>query len=173
MSDKKGEIAVEKVVTLIIVLLVIVVAIFIIFKPDILNWMRNLPEYTYNDSDREIVLSPDQLAQIGCEKLIGRIESATEVGLFSQKNFISIGGKKTDLYIDKISLRLSHKDELVASIRNNVVHVYPAFLDKYSQVYKDLGSVGLPSLEELRLIDNSFILDTGGYICKSNKGIIY
>lgn len=172
MLDKKGEIAVEKVVTLIIVLLVIVVAILIIFKPDILNWMKNLPEYSYNDSDKEIVLSPDQLAEIGCEKLVGRIEGARDIGLFSQKNFISIGGKQTDLYIDgKIAIRLSNKDELIANIKDNVIYVYPAFLDKYSQIYKTLSSAGLPSLEELRLIDNSFLLDTGGYICKSNKAI--
>jgi len=171
MLDKNGEIAVEKVITLIIVLLVIVVAIIFIFKPDILNWMRNLPEYTYNDSDREIPLSPDQLALIGCEKLVGRI-GTLEGGYFSPKNFISIGGKKTELYIEnKNALRLSHKDELVAAIRDNTIQVYPAFLDKYSQTYIELSAVGLPTIEELRLIDNSFILNTGNYICKSEKAI--
>lgn len=171
MFNKKGEIAVEKVITLIIVLLVIVVATIFIFKPDILNWMRNLPEYTYNDTDRELPLSPDQLALIGCEKLVGRI-GGLEGSYFSPKNFISIGGKKTELYIENNNaLRLSHKDELVASIRDKTIQVYPAFLDKYSQTYIELSTVGLPSMEELRLIDNAFILNTGNYICKSEKAI--
>lgn len=173
MSNKKGSMAVEKVVTLIIVLMVIVVAMLLIFKPDILNWMRNLPQYSYNDSDREIVLSPDELAKVGCEKLVGRIDNLEGGGIFSSgKNFISIGGKKTELYIDgKTAIRLSFKDELVARIDNKIISVYPAFLDKYSQVYTDLRAVGLPTLEELRLLDRSFILETGNYICKSNKAV--
>jgi len=173
MFNKKGEIAVEKVVTLIIVLLVIVVALLLIFKPEILNWMKNLPEYSYNDSDREIVLSPDELAKVGCEKLVGRIGAGEGGGVFSSsKDFIFISGKKTDLYIeDKTAIRLLHKGELIANIKNNIIHVYPAFLNEYSQIYKDLSSVGLPSFEELRLIDNSFILDMGNYICKSDKAV--
>ena len=159
--NKKADISIEMIIVIALCILVLLVIAYFYSNPFIVNWIRNLPRYSYNDTDREVQLSPDQLAGIGCANLAGRIENNRE---------IYISGKKTDLFLDSEAIRLLHKNRLIGSIRGNIVYIYPAFLDKYSQSYTELKVLGLPSIEELRLIHNSIVLEER-YICKSDKKI--
>lgn len=176
MLNKKGAIEAEKVVTFIIVLLVIVVVILIMIKPDILNWMRNLPQYTYNDTDKLIDnFTEDQLAGMGCSKLVGQIGPLTGSYGFREQ-WITIGGISSNLYWNEADNQIFFR----ASSFNNIaigkieedkkVVIYPSFLkesEEYLKYKSDDSISGIPNLEKLNLLHNSVLF--GGYFCKTEE----
>ena len=77
MVNKRADLSMDKLVILILAvvgLIVLLVAIFY-FNVDVLDWLRGLPEYTY-EGDREINytdLPPDRLALYGCTERIAML----------------------------------------------------------------------------------------------------
>ena len=175
--ERKAESLIStKLIIIILCVLVLLVVAFSLANPFILNWMKNLPGSSYNDTDKVInSFTSDQIATVTCDKLVGNIGTAEGGNLLSRgKQFLYISGKKTNLYVDtsrssEIVIRLLHDDEFVASATNKIIVVSPSLLDQYSQNFKELGAVGLPSIQDLELIQNSIII-SGNNICKTNKG---
>lgn len=54
--NKKGRLSIKQLISLILVLIVIVVVLLAIFNPSLFDWVRQLPDYSYNDTDRPIDL---------------------------------------------------------------------------------------------------------------------
>lgn len=159
--NKKGEIAINKIITLILVVLVIALVLFFYFRQDIWNSIRNLPGYVYNDSDKEIdysSLSDNELSEYNC-KPVGKI----------MNNYIVIGQEKTNLYLqgNKIWLDKDWKDLEIGTFDENLLHIYYWFL-KESEEYI-LNKEKLPIIDRLTLIDNSFTL--GNLLCKKEEQI--
>ncbi len=76
MNDKRAaNLTLNKMIVLILVVLVIFVVLMFIFKPEIWDKIRNLPDYTYNDTDRELEvdLSDLQLAGMCPDRTVASI----------------------------------------------------------------------------------------------------
>lgn len=72
--DKKGALASDKVVTIILVVLVIVGVIMLLMKADILAHLRNLPGNSYDKEDKVVTVDPDKLAASGARLVqVGKI----------------------------------------------------------------------------------------------------
>ncbi len=72
-----ARLALNKLLTLILVILVILAALYLIFKPQIFDWIKGLPEYQY-EHDEEIdmgELTTQQLAYFNCNYPIASIGS--------------------------------------------------------------------------------------------------
>jgi hypothetical protein len=168
---------------LIIIILCIVVLLFVAYaitRPGIIDWLKNLPGYSYNDSDKLIEnLNPDQLSAIGCFKLIGRLRpSEKESLIYAAISPISIGGVKTNLHLvdetKEIMLRYKGSDINVGSLVDNRVKISSNFLkesDDYLRYKYDSSGEGLPSLDDLNLLQDSQYLKTGGYFCKNQDQV--
>lgn len=81
--SKKGEnVAIPKLVTVIIVILVIAVLILFLTKADILNYLRNLPSYKYNETDKTIdeISSDTAIKSTDCPVKIGELKTYQEIG---------------------------------------------------------------------------------------------
>lgn len=71
MNKKADNLTINKLIIIILAILVLLALLMFIFKVDILEWLRNLPDYTY-EGDKEIdytKLSPDKLALLNCVKI--------------------------------------------------------------------------------------------------------
>ncbi len=174
IKNKNGDL-VEAIIIIILATLVMIALLFLIFNPYISNWIRNLPGYKYNDTDILITnFSQDQLANMGCSRVIARV-GALEGSWGSREQFFYIEGKKSDLYLteaNKIMLDISGMDLEIGRIgTDNRILIYGPYLDEKSQEFLQYKEKGLPRIEVMRLLDDTFKLNVGNYICKSDASI--
>lgn len=87
-EEKRGMLALDKTIIIIISILVFIFVIFMIFQADIISWIKNLPGYSYQEEDREIELS-----------LSEQIASQGECFIKISGDYLYIGEKKTPFYI--------------------------------------------------------------------------
>jgi len=188
--NKKADVTITQLISLLLVVLVIAVVLVSIFKPQLWDWVRALPDYKYNDTDREI-----QYSELTDAELAGICPDASKIGFvgplrgdlgFREQyiNFI-IGnqprrtklywkGSETDAKIwlyqkDKYTgWDWFKKDLLVATVNKRVIKVEPILLDLESEIYQRTRFKGkilelslLPYLENAYLAFNNQICRVG------------
>lgn len=179
-KNKKAaeSLAVNKLIVLILALIAVIVVIIFIFKPSIWEFVKNLPGYTYNDSDTLITnFTADELAGLGCSKLVGQIGQAS--GLFGSKalRFIYIGDLQTSLYYNEktkeIILRYYASDVKVGVFKDDKIEIYDNFLNEDSVEFikytEDIRGSGLPDISEINLLNGAKMI--GSLLCKSEDEI--
>jgi hypothetical protein len=187
---KKAELSITQLISLILVIVVVVVVIMSILNPHIWDWARNLPDYTYNDTDKVIEyveLTKTEVDGIcpGASRVgtIGRLTGA--VGFREQYINFLIGnelwetelywrGTETDAEIwllkeDKYTgWDWFERDLLVANVEKGIIKVEPSLLDLDSEIYQRtrfekevLELTILPLLEDAYLAFNNQICRVG------------
>lgn len=175
---KKADATLDTIFWWALVLIAMVLILFLIFKGGdyVTNWIKNLPGYTYNDTDVEISnFSADELTSMGCKTVIGRI-MAPEGGLIKEQ-YIYVGSGKTNLYWHDGNKKIYlddgsgfSSDPEVGYIAENYVYFYNRFLDEKSYDFIN-NKEKLPDLSTLKLLDRTFKLNTGNYLCRKDSDI--
>ena len=185
MINKKAEISVPQLIALILVVLVVVVVLISIFSPRLWDFVRALPDYKYNDTDREIEynkLTDAELAGICPDAskvgtvgpLVGSIGFREQYINFFVKNELG----ETELKQTKLYWRGSEtnakiwlykkdkytgwdwfeKDLLVATVNERVIKVEPILLDLDSEIYQRTRFGGkILELYLLPYLENSYL----------------
>jgi len=157
----------DKVVIIVLVILVIFAVLMFIFNVDILEYLRNLPDYVYGE-DREIKISEISEAQVEtlCPVGVGYIESVKKWGGFRSVDFIFLNNEQTNLIWleDKIELD-EWENEDVAVVEDGKISVIKEWFsaEKYKKHKK------MPSLLDLKSLDGAYKLPEINYICRTGE----
>ncbi|MEK6935848.1 MAG: hypothetical protein AABW67_03605 [Nanoarchaeota archaeon] len=161
--NKKAELSITQLVSLILVLVVIVVVIITILNPRIWDWARNLPDYKYDDSDKVIDTSgssKDNIVQGSCPVVVGKINSTTRY------NWIYLNNIKTDLLWKEERIELDEIiNEKIASIEKGIIKIDPKwFVPETRKKHPKL-----PSIDDLRLLDGAYKMLNLNDLCRVNE----
>jgi len=164
MQDKRGEMEQGKTVAIILVLLVIAVVALIVFRQDIIGWIKSLPGYE-QQGDKTINASKLTDAEVKsfCPVRIGFFEKARGVGIFEQ-DYIFLREdstfKQTPFYLAKYRkwrhdyslIRIAEfgADDVVGTIEGIKIKI-----TNFKRGYE----------RELRRLDGS-VFKEGAHICK-------
>ena len=162
-NKKRGSVAVNKLVIVILVILVIAAVLIFLFKADILNYLRNLPGYSVPEEDEGIDLGQldPEVARSLCPVRVGGIDKDDkiyfckdfEIGCKTRifSNLIWDGNSESaDIEIDKFFYKTIGKFE------NGIVSINQAKLQ---------GESGLPAPKFLNNLDESYYL-SGNFLCR-------
>lgn len=185
---KKANLSINKLIIIILAILILLAVLILIFKPDILEWIRNLPQYNYGE-DRVIehVGLDEEILAGQCDKggeiiaTVGNPRPGIVTGDLDGKylyyNMRNLGddGKiryaMTQLYWKENPSRIILKernDILIAQVTENAVKVEKPLLDLNSEIWQRIRFDSEIPLE-YRLfpeLDNSY-LGKGNVICKA------
>src|SRR3989344_5890952 len=103
MKSKKGDLAMDKIISIILVIIVVILLIsFLFFRQNFLDWIRLLPGYETPNEDTEVVIDTSEISGTSsCPILIGKInapEGYTLLNSLGTEQYIYINGKNTDIY---------------------------------------------------------------------------
>ncbi len=168
-------------VIIIVGLVALALLLSIIFRANILNFIRNLPDYGNSQEDRVIDIGDDTVIDnvAKCEK-VGELVTIKREGFWQSSGamlkdifsepalyYISIGGTKTDLYVYqykeilKIELDESGDNEDAGQIINQKILIDDKWINDGSlRMEHSL----LPDVDSLKLIDDGYL--NGLSICK-------
>jgi len=195
---KKASLSIDKLILIILAILVLLAILVFIFKTDILEWVRNLPQYNYT-GDREI-----NYTEVDQEILAGQCDKGGEViatvgdprpgivGGDIDGKYLYYSTKRegtegkiqyalTQLYWkkegenSKINLERGgffglESDVVIAKVDNGIIKVEKAFLDLNSPIYQKTRFYSKPINEYILFpkLDNSY-LGKGNVICKAGE----
>lgn len=170
LRNKKGEeVAINKIIVIIMVVIVILAVLTFLFKANLLNYIKNLPDYQSPDEDKEIIPSNDTSANsksCSVEGTIGKVGNFEEItGRNGQ--FIYIKGLKTNLLWGDSVVEI-YEDDLI-HFNVGIISNYVIRLDAklYDSKYRNRHP-GLPTIEDLQLLDGSYVIK-GNLLCKDKK----
>lgn len=145
---KKAAVIRTKVVVIILAILVLSMILFLIFKMNILEWLRNLPEYQYmNDTEIDYTqLPPNKLALFGCTEKIaifGTKDVSSKLLWIRDRREIYMyiddkPTKKIELYADIINknyykiMFIKGLDLWIGEVKNNNLVIRPGILENYN-----------------------------------------
>lgn len=170
--DKRG-IVVDKVLTVVLVAFVIVLALGLLFRADINNFLRNiLPEYSLGE-DEKIIGEDEESEDDWCPVEIGKI-GEFEGG----KQYIYFGGEKTDLYWDADEkegyIKISKGGARVAEVKEGIVSVNSDFFNSDSEF--DFDSEGYQKIRFTTNFDVSYLVKIhksyyagSNFLCKDEE----
>jgi len=170
MNKKGAELAIRKLVLIVIVLLVLFIALLAfvpMFREKVLGWIKGLPEYKY-EYDEEIdvsKLSDEERAGLCSGDLfVGEIvlderdnEKYWYIDIINKEKKVKI---LTLVYLDdhkngNVNLAINRgRDVNIGKITNGRIKIYQDYLDPTDQFIKNIDK--LPTLETLRRIHNSY-----------------
>lgn len=165
LFSKRAEIGtMEKIITIIIVLVVLAVILLFIFKQDILQYFRNLPDYSPPQEDKNIESGPAE------KILVSKTCPNIEIGYVRydgrNSNIIYINNEKTFLFWKKSSgsIKLDERgDENVGEVDSqHIMHIYPKWINDLKLRKKHEK---IPSREDLRKLDGA-TLSSDNKICR-------
>jgi len=156
---------INKLLVVTLVILTIVLVIFLLFRADITQYLKTLPGYSYDETDKVIdieKLDPEAAKNL-CPERIGSMRVVTNSG--TDKQFIFFGDQKSNYYVGgnpAVSAIINY-DRLDWSFYGDDL-----FNSKKGDINKGVVSIqkkGENSL--LDSLDGSFFL--GNIICKGSK----
>lgn len=174
MVNKRADLSMDKLVILILAvvgLIVLLVAIFY-FNVDVLDWLRGLPEYTY-EGDREINytdLPPDRLALYGCTERIAMLGKEDIASWGDTREILMFPGeRKAGLHAvykkeNNFLIKVADKNIDVGKIEDGRLEVKKEIIGNYG-IY-GVAKAGV-SLEDLKLLNGSTLL--GRLLCKTRQ----
>ena len=181
MKDKKARLSINAIIIMILVVLVIAVVGLFVFNDNIWNWMKNLPGYNYDDSDKLIDSSSlgKDVAVVGScpdETRIGKVAGG-RVYLMLENN--EGEERDFDLFKFKGSNNQAFQIEIdgvgvVAELKQgeNLIKVKPEYLDQGSDAYEKIrfkvyeSKTSIKALENVNKLDNSYLLDKANLLCR-------
>jgi len=162
-NKKRGSVAINKMVIVILVLLVVVAVLMFIFKADILNYLKSLPGYSVPEEDEEIDLGEidPEVARSLCPIRVGGIDkdgkiyfcNNFEIGCktrISSKLLWAGNAQSADIEIDKFF------DKTIGRFENDVITIDKNKLE---------GESNLPESKFLNNLDGSYYLE-GNFLCR-------
>jgi hypothetical protein len=178
----------KKLMTIILVVLVIAAILFLIFRADIISWVKSLPTYsTQNDT---LVENIDSDANINLNSvLVGNFYTLPSLGSLHEKEAIRVfysdnteelthfywqasTPTQAKIYFSVPSFR---SDVVVATYdsKNGGVKVDPQYLDLSSDFIKKYGNKEISpfSARALSRLDGSFFYTTSGKSLYKNKNL--
>ena len=180
--DKRG-IAINKLLTAIIVIFVVASVLIFLFRVDINNYLRNLPGYSVPEEDEEINITDDEESGGDwCPVEIGKIK-VPEGGILGigDKQPIYIDGEKTNLYWDadekEGSIKILRKDSIldylkkdviVAEVKEGIVFVNPDFFDLDSEEYQKIRFIPKVDVSYFVKIHKSHYAGSN-FLCKDEE----
>ena len=185
MNKKGASLTIKQIIFFIIGLIVLAAILMVIFKPSLWEWVRNLPSYEYDDTDKEInysEMSPDQLLKLGCTERVARIggkdvktpfNDMRELFMYEGLEKKKIEGVFVDVddrynYYIKI---IKGKNIVIGEVKNEIVEIDKRMIENYysdETTDKRLREVIL--LEDLKKLDGSHLLGTR-LLCKTEEEI--
>lgn len=183
MKNKKADekLAVNKLIIIILAILVLLAILMFIFKVPILEWLRNLPDYTYGE-DKEInytKLSPDKLLMLGCTEKVAEIGKKDvswivwldrrELFMYRSENSI----EKIELYVDVNDPKnyfikfIKGTDILVGEVKDKVLTINKNFIDNYNSNDRFGKEI---SLADLKALNGSHLISTK-LLCKTEEEV--
>lgn len=177
---RQARLVINKLIIIILAILVLLALLMFIYKVDILGWLRNLPEYTY-DEDEEIdytKLSPDRLALFRCTEKIAILgdkdvtsfwkdrgfEDVRELFMLPEKRKVNLHvvAKKSDYFLIKVAdanVEVGEIKEKILAVKENIIKNYDSH---------EVGEHGV-SLTDLRMLDEARLL--GRLLCKTKEEV--
>jgi len=161
ISEKKGEekLAMRKIIIVILVLLVIGIVLLFVFKVDLLAWVKNLPQWQYNETDRKLdadELPKSYLARIGCNK-IARLGSDNKCWIGDCREVLMYDG-------EKVATRNIGKKEGIYMKTDNEV-------DKYELIITKASNIKLGYVKNAVIIIDSNLIENYNYQSRGLKDI--
>lgn len=166
--NRKGDsLVVNKTVIMILVVLALIILIFIMSRFGIVQKIKDLfPSFTKSN------LTDDELKELGCDIKVAEIFLEGSFGF--RKQYLIMEGTITGLIWDYDNGKIWCGNEILAGdIVKGVVKIKSYFLDENSQEflkykYNDNGGGGclLASIEQMKLLEDSFKLEGENYLCK-------
>ncbi len=172
---RRADLTINKLVLIIIAILILAALLIFIFKVDILEWLRGLPDYAY-EGDKEVdytSLSPDKLALLGCDEKIAEI-GKHDVKIWGdvRELFMLPGNRKISLYVlyentEKMDFLISvaEKNIGVGKIKDELLTIDKDVIENYDS--HDVNKY--VSLEDLRLLEGSRLF--GRLLCKTKEEV--
>ena len=166
ITRKRGEnMSQESTVTIIIVLLVIVVVVLILFRQNIIGWVRSLPGYEPPaDNETDISKLSDEEIRNFCPVRLGSYENSKGAGIFGQYYiFLREDGssRQTDFYLAKERVR-SNEYNLIRKARAWADPIAGRIVDKEIVLYADFLR------SEISVLNGAW-LARGNLICKREE----
>ncbi|MBI2629395.1 hypothetical protein HYW74_04905 [Candidatus Pacearchaeota archaeon] len=189
MKSKKGDLAMDKIISIILVIIVVILLIsFLFFRQNFLDWIRLLPGYETPKEDTEIVIDTSEISGTSsCPIFIGKInvpEGYTLLNSLGTEQYIYINGKNTNLYWSadedkgEIFLRKTGFDSKLGDINQGKVSILEQFLTLDSLAYQESRinelngeSKGVFNLELLNTLSslNEGYYVKGNYLCRKGS----
>ena len=165
MQDKRGEMEQGKVVAIILVVLVIAVVAIMVFKQDIIRWVRSLPGYEQpNEPDIDMSQLSDEEVKSFCPVRVGFYKNAEGEGIFKQYYiFVKVNDeyKQTPFYLAKERIQ-SNEYSLIRKAQGGADSIAGRIVDNEIVLYADFRDTEIEIL-------NSAWLARGNLICKREE----
>jgi len=150
MYKKNARLSITQLVSIFLVLVVVIFGLFAIFNPAWFDWVRNLPSYSYNDTDRII-----NETEFSDQELFGFCTGSLKTGYIRDKNQIYIFVDENRVLNSELTLKGSvengeivlkksfvfdflKEDLKVAKIENRKISIYPEVLDLDNEFHQNL-----------------------------------
>lgn len=178
-NKKRGTIAINKIVVVILVVLVIAAVLMFLFKADILNYLRSLPGYSVPEEDREIDVAnlTDEEMRSLCPVIIGKTKTEVSVGFLKDdyiyfceelstvcktqtRSKLKVTGDKNngEIEVDRWF------DNTIGAIKNNKLILSREILEKNGNLYDEVKD-DLPDFKYVINLNGSYYIP-GNFICR-------
>jgi hypothetical protein len=141
-KSKEAEMSITQLISLILVLVVIVLVFISIFKPQIWDWARSLPDYKYNNSDKEIkYITEDKVTSWNYLKIAKILDGKTISfclndacdSLSKSKLYITGNGEKYKIRVVQFGW-----NDLVGEMIDNKIKIYEEILNQKGNLYDNV-----------------------------------
>ena len=184
IKNKRGsELVSNKLIIIILAILVIAVILFFIFKANILEWMRNLPEWQYEgDKDVEVSGEDRNASESDCPIKVARAPEGKEIFFCgdkacSESNLINsrlyIYGeseRKAEIYVllnGYFGIDRLISDEKIGDIENKKITILPEILEGKGAIYEKVKN-DLPNFILLLNLNEAYF-SYQNYICRKER----
>lgn len=176
-KEKRAELAMRQLVIIILSIIVLLAILIFIFRVDILEWLRNLPDYTYGEEEPidYTELDPNKLAMLGCYNKIAELgegdatsfwedfgfTDVREILMFPDKRELNLHAVYND--DESFLIRIADKNVGVGKIENRELSID-------DDVMSDYGGhevSGYVSFDDLSRLDGSRLY--GRLLCKTDE----
>lgn len=178
MKNKKGSVATDKVIALVLVLLVIVAVFALIFKYDkIVSWIKALPEYRYEEDEEVVVERGDKVGKDICPVKVARILKGGKVGggpinfcrdddcgkfkLIESKLKWTGSDAEAKIEVEQYS------DDTIGEVTAGKVKIKQEVLEKRGKLYNEVKK-DLPEIIFLLRLDGAHYV-AGNFICRDKE----
>ena len=179
LRNKKGSesLPINKLIYIILAVLVIVLVIFLIFRVDILEWLRNQPEWHTSVSDEEVDMS-----QMGDEEA-QRMQCPVRIAKLVENKIKFCGDEMcsdekligSELYLSQVNIENSEIytdqpygiDDKIGDVENKIIIIFQEILEKKGKIYEEVKNE-LPYFKDLLNLNNSYFWYSN-LICRKEK----
>lgn len=167
LKIKKGSMSVEQIILLMLGLLVLVFVLVLIFKPDIIDYIVNLPGFAppNNSIVDDVIVDPD--VQAVCEFPIGVVKPAgSRSAIYLQSGLTDLNWESDGIYLSRelIGVDMGYPDLRLGGLEDGRVKFDSEYLDLGNEIYKKYPSLA----NQVAKLQDSYIV-VNNVICKDEN----